>query len=780
MLEQLIAKPQWILWRYETKEVGKKPTKVPYSTSGYGADVTNSRHFAPYVIAYNTFMNGGYDGMGFVLTSSDNLTFIDIDDTSDIEDDLLRAQTIHYQQQIVEAFDTYSEHSPSGKGLHIILNGKVNANRVRQGVEIYTAGHYMTMTFKPFQNKPIAERQQLLTQLWEQCVSKPDKIIQPIRESEAIYTDLEIYEMCCKGKNGDRFIELWQGHYDKHLGNDGNPDHSRADFALINIIGFYSRNIEQIKRMFLQSGLGYRIVSGQKKKAKNYIDNMARRSFDLQTPLVNTDALIAAIALESETKKTEAAKRSAITLEVSAKPTQEGWDLPPGLMGTMAKYIFDQAPHPFQEIALAGAMAFMAGICGRAYNISKTGLNQYIVVLADTGTGKEAAAMGIDNLIKELATVGKPWSVPVAADFSGPANISSGPALVKQLAETPCFMSLMTEFGLKMQRWCGKYASSSDISFRETLLGLYVKSGDSQSLRPTVYSERVKNTTVIKSPNFTILGESVPDEFYKTIDEASVAGGFLPRFTLLEYNGPRVHYNEAHEHVKPTDDVYGDMLQKLADLCVYSLNIQRMGNVNNVKVTPEALELLKDFRTHCTNQCNGCEMKVEKELWTRAYLKMIKLAALVAPGVNIYNPTVDVQMVLWAKRIVLADIRMIMRRFESGQVGMEQSEVNQREHVVKVVADILRRQVDETMIAYGMTQQYKDDLVFPQSYISRRLLPNNIFKGDRVGGTVAIERALKNLLVEGCIVEIRSNDVATRYGKTAKMYQIVEPSRFKR
>lgn len=32
----------------------------------------------------------------------------------------------------------------------------------------------------------------------------------------------------------------------------------------------------------------------------------------------------------------------------------------------------------------------MAGVCGRAYNASGTGLNQYVLFLAKTGTGKSA------------------------------------------------------------------------------------------------------------------------------------------------------------------------------------------------------------------------------------------------------------------------------------------------------------------------------------------------------------------------------------------------------
>ena len=59
---------------------------------------------------------------------------------------------------------------------------------------------------------------------------------------------------------------------------------------------------------------------------------------------------------------------------------------PPGLMGDIARFIYDAAPRPVAEVALTGAIGLMAGICGRAFNISTTGLNLYCLMLAHTGT----------------------------------------------------------------------------------------------------------------------------------------------------------------------------------------------------------------------------------------------------------------------------------------------------------------------------------------------------------------------------------------------------------
>ncbi len=94
---------------------------------------------------------------------------------------------------------------------------------------------------------------------------------------------------------------------------------------------------------------------------------------------------------------------------------------PPGLIGEVARYMRSAAPHPNDDIALAGAIAFMAGICGKAYNTyTGAGLNQYILLLASTGMGKEAASNGISKLFTAIIA-----SVPAAGDFKGPALVSS-------------------------------------------------------------------------------------------------------------------------------------------------------------------------------------------------------------------------------------------------------------------------------------------------------------------------------------------------------------------
>lgn len=170
------------------------------------------------------------------------------------------------------------------------------------------------------------------------------------------------------------------------------------------------------------------------------------------------------------------------------------YSFPPGLVGDLARFIHDAAPRPVPEIALAGAIGLMAGVCGRAFNVSGTGLNQYVLLIAETGTGKEAINSGISALMKACRT-----SCPVALSFVGPAHIRSDAALLKQLAKSPAFVSVLGEFGLTLQQMANPRAPSHLASVKQILLDIYNKSGAHDVLNPMVYSDQEKNTPPIDS-----------------------------------------------------------------------------------------------------------------------------------------------------------------------------------------------------------------------------------------------------------------------------------------
>lgn len=70
---QLKALPQWVNWRYETRD--DKPTKVPYMPNGRRADVTNPKTWSLFTNCVEALSR--FDSIGIVCASG--LAGIDLD-----------------------------------------------------------------------------------------------------------------------------------------------------------------------------------------------------------------------------------------------------------------------------------------------------------------------------------------------------------------------------------------------------------------------------------------------------------------------------------------------------------------------------------------------------------------------------------------------------------------------------------------------------------------------------------------------------------------------------
>jgi primase-polymerase (primpol)-like protein len=156
--------PNWVVWRYEN--VGReKPTKVPYSAkTGRKAATDDAQTWCSFVGAVSIYQaNPTYwSGIGFVFSGRDPYCGIDLDASDDpyVRDG---------QKKIFERFNSYSERSPSGGGLHIIIQASVPRGRKNpeKATEIYSLGRFFTMTGDVFHNAPVAKRQELAIELWE-------------------------------------------------------------------------------------------------------------------------------------------------------------------------------------------------------------------------------------------------------------------------------------------------------------------------------------------------------------------------------------------------------------------------------------------------------------------------------------------------------------------------------------------------------------------------------------------------------------------------------------
>lgn len=296
---------QWVTWAYENEDGEKKPTKVLYNPFYNGhAAVDKPDTWISFDDAVSAVANSPerWAGIGFVLTENDPFAFIDLDSTKHLpnHDELLERQ-----QHVYGTFDSYAEWSPSGAGLHIITKGSVERGRKRHQIEVYSNLRYMTMTGNVFHDAPIIDEDIKLKALWHQMGGAASGNERTPTYQLQTTEDAVILERMFAGPGGEKRRDLVEGRWQRHFAT-----WSEADQALFNNLVFYTKNKEQILRMFHASQLANR----KKAHRVDYLERTLSLAFDRELPPVNIDPILAELA-----KMMDAAKM----------PTIDDADLPP-------------------------------------------------------------------------------------------------------------------------------------------------------------------------------------------------------------------------------------------------------------------------------------------------------------------------------------------------------------------------------------------------------------------------------------------------------------------
>lgn len=715
--------PQWVCASFDKNPINPR--------TGQPASVIDPSTWATFEEA----KRAGFLHVGFVLSRGDPYTIVDLDAPATEEQ-------AERHRRILATFQSYTELSQSGKGVHIVIKGTVPAGVRRDKVEVYPHERYMIFTGNVINPLPITDHQSLLERIFKEMSST---VVTELEDLAPVMGDEQLYDMASQAVNGAKFVDLFAGNI------TGYPSQSEADFALLAILCFYSKSDSQVRRVFRMSMLGKREKA---QRNDHYLDRALGKVRGAQrvplvdlTALLSTNPVVERVEAEQFLLPLENAAWN-IPIEVplptiATPPPAPTIILPPGLIGEMSSYIYSSAIRPVHEVSLAAAISFGAGILGRHFNISSTGLNQYTILLAETGTGKEGAAGGIDALLSAIRP-----QIPAADEFLGPGTFASGQALTRVLDKSPCFVSILGEVGITLQQICDKNAGAHNVQLRKVLLDVYAKSGWNKWLRPSVYSDSEKNTGLIRAPNVTILGESTPGNFYGALDSGHVAEGLVPRFLVIEYHGPRPPTNPRAFHHPDAS-----LVAKLTAACQTVITMRANDTCCPVQTDRFAHASLEAFNTYADDKINNAgEDDVLKQLWNRAHIKALKLAALVAVGCSIHQPIVTRDIAEWAIQLVHADIENMTKKFTTGEVG--QGDHAQSADVIKACERwplLSEKQRLDYKVPVSLVDKPK---LIPYAFLRRYLSQRASFKNARNGAVAAVKTVLEDMLKAGVLQQV--------------------------
>ena len=156
MPQAMRERAQWLFWRLEKVEGRERLQKVPYYVNGrkrYGelGGPSDRRQLVSLEAALTRFRAGAdFTGIGFAFLEGDGLVGIDLDWKDEPD-----GQPLPHHEQAMEACDSFTELSPSGKGVHVICLGQTDSFKDDSvGVEVYCGGRYFTCTGDRLDSKP--------------------------------------------------------------------------------------------------------------------------------------------------------------------------------------------------------------------------------------------------------------------------------------------------------------------------------------------------------------------------------------------------------------------------------------------------------------------------------------------------------------------------------------------------------------------------------------------------------------------------------------------------
>jgi putative DNA primase/helicase len=242
--------PMWVNYLLQKRQAGNL-AKVPINphTGGY-ASVSDPTTWGSYEQAIQqSRTNPRISGIGYVFSEADPFAGIDLDHCREPKTGAIEPLALAR----ITTFDSYSEISVSGTGIHIIVMATLpDLGRHKGNIEIYDRKRFFVVTGNHLigTSTTINSRQNMVEALYQEIA--PDQPLQPVPIQPSLQdhqSDVALIERILRSRQAEKFRRLLAGD------TTGYQSHSEADLALCAILSFWTNYEDQIDHIFQGSGL---------------------------------------------------------------------------------------------------------------------------------------------------------------------------------------------------------------------------------------------------------------------------------------------------------------------------------------------------------------------------------------------------------------------------------------------------------------------------------------------------------------------------------------------
>lgn len=295
--DELKKLKQWTLWKYHKKEDGTFD-KPNYQPNGAYAVVDNPDTWSTFETVLTAYQkDDSFDGIGFVVTKESGIVGMDLDNVAESP----QKEKIFKE---VEAFQSYTEKSPSGNGIRIFVRGiQEGPNRHVGNFETYDGSKFLSVTGHVISaQKTITRAPGALVRFYRNHFPEIKPVVLANWKPSSDMTDEEILNHLKKATNNEKFFVLYSaGDWGKYYSS-----HSEGDAALCSLIAFYTQDWDQIDRIFRTSAL-YRADKwgdreDYREKTQNWVFSHLTETYQPLEPKKNTKKENSNLSKSKDTK----------------------------------------------------------------------------------------------------------------------------------------------------------------------------------------------------------------------------------------------------------------------------------------------------------------------------------------------------------------------------------------------------------------------------------------------------------------------------------------------
>jgi len=502
--DELKTERRWVCWKIVLRH--GKPTKLPIDAkTGSAASSTDATTWGDFNQAVETYQKQKLDGIGFVL--GDSWCGVDLDDCIAADGGL--TSLAHY---VVSSLASYTERSPSGAGLHVIMKATLPKGLVASDgkTEIYPSGRFFCMTGHTLPDSALqvekrqAELDRLVRELFppkqtrrnQAAINDPSGVVERAQRylaaipatvcgthsCERKTIGVSCVLICGFGLSCDAALPLFRQWADR-------GSHDWSDDDLLRKLAA-SQDYPGERGWLLPKQTSGNATTVIRRPVEIPDDDDLPDADDADSP-------------DSTDLPPDCAE-------------------PPGFLGELIGHNLRTSLYPQPQFALAGALALLATLTGRKITDQfGSRPNCYILSLGPSGCGKERAR----KLNAEVLLNSGQQHMLGAGSFASHAG------LIAHVAQQPTQLFQVDEIHRLIATLGNASKSPHLYHIASVLLKLY--SSSDGLFRTDAYAD-LKKTVTIDQPNAVLYGTGLPDGFWNSLTSDSLENGLIGRFAVFE------------------------------------------------------------------------------------------------------------------------------------------------------------------------------------------------------------------------------------------------------